>query len=159
MALFPKGSATHEFFQKCTHNTLEEEASWFCDTTATIALIERPKPRSHEDEIQAFIARHSVRLGAYKGKQEGKLTGMLEGMELSGLGFELPQEDPKRPETKGLAPFPWVVFLATETMPDGTGLVLSCTLAGSEAMKIPPVQMCHAGMKHLRDRMLDLHKK
>lgn len=80
-------------------------------------------------------------------------------MALSALGFEDPQEQPDKPETKGLPPFGWVTFFGTQTMPDGTGVALSCTIAAEYAGSVPVVRQCHSGIKYLRDVVLEDHKK
>lgn len=159
LALFPPGSSSRSFFEKCNFVEMEGGGSWFCDMSHDYKVVERAKPNTHDEEIQAFVARESVRLGKYAGKQSTKLEGKLAGLEFSTLGFELQQDDPKHPETKGLAPFPWVVFFGTETLPDGAGLVVSCTIAGSSAGDVAKVAACHEGMKILRETMHAKHKK
>lgn len=158
-ALFPQGTPARAFFESCPHVYLEGTASWFCDSTESFALVERPGKTAHEAEIKAFVAREAIRLGEFKGKMSGSLTGELTGMEFTTLGFEKPQEDPKAPETKGLQPAQWVVFFGTQDMPDGATIAVSCTIAGSNVTSVETVRKCHTGMRLLRDTMLSQHGK
>lgn len=159
LALFPEGSPSRTFFAACPFNQPEGMVTWFCDMTESFGLVERPAPRSHEDEIQAFVARDHGLMGTYKGKISGALSGDLAGMEFTALGFEKPQDDPAHPETKGLAPAQWVVFFGTQGMPDGSSIAVSCSIAGSNVTNVDVVRQCHTGMKHLRDTMLVAHAK
>lgn len=150
LALFPKGSETRTFFEKCPHNTYKDVPTWFCDTTETFGLVERDKPRSHEDEVKAYVLYDEGKSGAYKGKLSATLAGTLQGMEFSTLGFE------DKPLPSG-APNQWIVFLGTQTMPDGTGITVWCSIIASEVNNIGTVRQCHTGMKHLRDTLLSVH--
>lgn len=152
LALFPKGSPTHAFFAKCPHNTHKDVPTWFCDMTESFGLFERDKPLPHEDEIKAYIAYDEGRSGVFKGKLSTTLQGALQGMELSTFGFE----DTHGP---GGAVTGWVVFLATQTMPDGTGIAVWCSIHAGEVNNETTVRQCHTGMKHLRDTMHSVHGK
>jgi hypothetical protein len=157
LALFPEGSAPHSFFGggKCTHNTLHDIPTWFCNLAPIggfheFGLIESKKALSREEGVKAFLAYDEGRSGASKGEIEADLKGELAGMELTGLGLE---------KTVDGAAIGMVVFVGTQAMPDGTSITAWCNI-NKEMVYMPQgVQQCHTGMKILRDRMLEVHQK
>lgn len=157
LALFPEGSAPRSFFGggKCTYNSYKDVPTWFCDLALLggyhhFGLIEGKQPLSREEGVKAFLAYDEGKSGASKGEIEGDLKGELAGMELTGLGLE---------KTVDGATLGTVVFVGTQAMPDGTGITVWCSI-NREMVDTPQgVQQCHAGMKALRDRMLEVHRK
>jgi hypothetical protein len=159
LALFPQGSSARAFFEKCPHSVLEGTASWFCDTTQIFQLAERDTQRPRQGEIKAFAAREAGTMGKLVAEKPSDLQGEVSGMDVAVLGFERVIDDGTRPENRGLPPQQWIVFFGTQSMPDGTGLVVSCTLTASEASVPASIRGCHTGMKLLRDVMLAAHAK
>lgn len=156
LALFPEGSAPRAFFarEKCSYNSHKDVPTWFCDLNVLgfhqFGLIESKQPLSRDEAVKAFLAYDEGRSGASKGEIEADLKGELAGMQLATLGLE---------QTFNGAVLVQVVFVGTQTMPDGSGITAWCSI-GKDTVYMPQgVQHCHTGMKLLRDRMVELHRK
>lgn len=157
LALFPEGSGTRSFFgsDKCSFNSYKDVPTWFCNLLLMggyhdFGLIEHKQPVSHRDGVNAFLGYDEGRGGVNKGEVAADLKGELAGMELSAIGLE---------QTVNGAVIGSVTFIGTQPMPDGSGITVWCRI-NSETVYLPDgVKQCHTGMKLLRDRMVEVHKK
>lgn len=144
MRYFAEGSEARTFFKGCPYEENDRTGTWFCDTTGDYTLLEQKTPKTHEREVNAFIL-HANR-GRLVGRHTVKLTGRLADMQVTTLGLE------ESPESQ------WVAFVATQSMPDASSIVVSCTLHAEHAQDVGAITKCHTGMALLRDAMRAKHQ-